>query len=57
MMKTIQHFFYRFLRDDEAPTFFEYGLLVVVIALVVVGAASAFGVSVAQFFNMAAASN
>ncbi|MGI9516734.1 MAG: hypothetical protein ACR2NP_06810 [Pirellulaceae bacterium] len=40
-----------FLRQEDAPTFLEYGLLVIVIALVVVSAAVFFGTSVAQFFT------
>ncbi len=43
-----------FIRKEEAPTFLEYGLLVIVIALVVVSAAVFFGGSVAQFFQNAA---
>lgn len=43
-----------FICDEESPTFVEYGLLVIVIALVVVAAATFFGTGVAQFFQDAA---
>ncbi len=45
------------VRGQEAPTFLEYGLLVIVIALVVVTAAAFFGSSVAQMFQDVAAAN
>ena len=46
-----------FLLGEEAPTFFEYALLVVVIAMVVVLAAVAVGTTFSQFFEDAAKAN
>ena len=40
-----------FFRNEEGPTFIEYALLTVLIALVVVVAATAFGVSVKELFE------
>ena len=40
-----------FVRDEESPTFFEYGLLVIVIALVVVVGAALLGSTVSQMFQ------
>ena len=45
----------RFVREEEAPTMVEYGLLVVVIALVVVVGARALGLAITGWFNTAAA--
>jgi Flp pilus assembly pilin Flp len=44
-----------FIRSEESPTFFEYGLLVIVIALVVVVGATVFGSAIEQMFQGAAA--
>jgi Flp pilus assembly pilin Flp len=41
----------KFIRDEQAPTFLEYGLLIIVIALVVVTAAAYLGSSVTQMFQ------
>ena len=51
----VYHRFATFSRDDSGPTFAEYGLMVIVIALVVVSAASGFGEFVLGLFQSAAA--
>ena len=43
--------FTRFIADEDAPTFFEYGLLIVVIALLVLTAATLLGISVSDMFD------
>jgi Flp pilus assembly pilin Flp len=40
-----------FLSQEDAPTFMEYGLLIIVIALVVVAGATIFGTAVNQLFQ------
>lgn len=44
----------RFLREEDAPTMVEYGLLVAVIALVVVLGATVFGQALSDLFNRVA---
>ena len=43
-----------FLQEESAPTFLEYALLIMVIALVVIGSATAFGLVVAELFERGA---
>ena len=45
-----------FLREEEAPTMFEYALLVAFIALVVVAAATLLGTSISTLFQDTATS-
>ena len=45
----------RFVREEEAPTMVEYGLLVVVIALAVVTGAGALAGAINGWFGQAAA--
>ena len=47
----------RFIREEEAPTMVEYGLLVVVIALVVVATAQTLGTNIANWFTSASSYN
>ena len=49
MMKIGRRLF-DFIDDESGPTFVEYGLLVIVIAMVVVAAASTLGVLTSSFF-------
>ena len=53
-MSKLMQGFDRFVREEDAPTMVEYGLLVVVIALVVLGAARALGLAISGWFNTAA---
>ena len=46
---------YDFRKDESAPTFVEYGFILLVIALVVVVGASEFGQAVLQLFQSAEA--
>ena len=46
-----------FLNQEDSPTFLEYGLLIIVIAMVVVIAAVTVGSTVTQWFQDAAAAN
>ncbi|MHB0960823.1 MAG: Flp family type IVb pilin [Pirellulaceae bacterium] len=46
----------RFLKEEDAPTMVEYGLLVVFIALVVVVGATAFGTNLRNLFQSIATS-
>ena len=41
-------------RDDDGATAVEYGLMVTLIAVVIVGAVAAFGVSVSELFEIPA---
>lgn len=43
-----------FLRQESAPTFLEYALLIIVIAMVVVVSAVSFGTAIAGWFSNAA---
>jgi pilus assembly protein Flp/PilA len=52
-MSRIVKGFNRFFREEDAPTMVEYGLLVVVIALVVVVAAQTLGTNIAGWFSTA----
>jgi Flp pilus assembly pilin Flp len=45
--------FNRFVNEEDAPTMVEYGLLVVVIALVVVVAAQTLGTTISGWFSTA----
>ena len=45
---------WNFVKDEEAPTMVEYGLLVAVIALVVVIGATLFGTKLSTYFSNAA---
>jgi pilus assembly protein Flp/PilA len=45
----------RFVREEDAPTMVEYGLLVVVIALVVVAGATILGTKINTLFGTTAA--
>ena len=56
-MKKFKQGLVAFVYDEEAPTMFEYGLMVLVIALAVVTLAAVLGVSVSQFFQDAASAN
>lgn len=40
----------KFLKDEDAPTMVEYGLLVAVIALIVVAGAAIFGTKLSTLF-------
>ena len=53
-MTTIVNGLRRFLKEEEAPTMVEYGLLVVLIALVVVAGATLLGTAVNGTFTDAA---
>ncbi len=44
----------RFLLDESSPTFLEYGLLMLVIALAVIASAVLFGTAVTDMFQQAA---
>ena len=44
-------FFYRFLFEEDAPTFMEYALLIALIAAIVVGSATVLGDTVGGFFT------
>ncbi len=46
--------FKKFIREEDAPTMVEYGLLVVVIALVVLASAIVLGQNIAGWFDTAA---
>ena len=41
----------RFIQDEDAPTFLEYGLLITLIAAVVIVAVTLFGESVNDLFE------
>jgi Flp pilus assembly pilin Flp len=47
--------FNRFVREEDAPTMVEYGLLVVVIALVVAASAATLGTTISGWFATAGA--
>ena len=47
----------RFFKEEDAPTMVEYGLLVVVIALVVLAAAAALGTGISGWFATAEAAS
>lgn len=47
--------FHRFIQEEDAPTMVEYGLLVVVIALVVAAAAATLGTNIKGWFSAAGA--
>ena len=40
-----------FVKEEDAPTMVEYGLLVAVIALIVVAGAAVFGTKLSTLFN------
>lgn len=41
----------KFVKEEDAPTMVEYGLLVAVIALAVVAGAAVFGTGLSNLFN------
>lgn len=49
-------FFKKFAREEEGATMVEYGLMVALIAVVVMGAAALLGTNVTAMFNSAAGS-
>jgi pilus assembly protein Flp/PilA len=53
-MSKISKGFVRFFREEDAPTMVEYGLLITVIALVVLGTAITLGTNVSGWFGNAA---
>ena len=50
-MEAPKNRFLSFISGEDGPTFLEYGLLIIVIALVVVIGATVFGSAVMQMFE------
>jgi pilus assembly protein Flp/PilA len=46
----------KFIKNEDAPTMVEYGLLIALIAIVVAAAAKVLGTNVSSLFTAAAAS-
>ena len=55
MRKTLVKVVKRFVREEDAPTAVEYGLMVALIAVVVIAGATALGTSTLGVFNAVAA--
>ena len=53
-MTKLKKQFIRFIKEEDAPTMVEYGLLVALIAIIVIGGATALGGAVNGTFNSAA---
>ncbi len=52
-MSRFKNQFIRFIKEEDAPTMVEYGLLVALIAIVVIGGATALGLGINGVFNTA----
>lgn len=50
MMDTLKSWLKAFLKNEDAPTFLEYALLIVLIAFVVIGGVTVFGTAVNELF-------
>lgn len=53
-MKSMMNVVNRFVKEEDAPTMVEYGLLVALIALVVIVGAAALGTAIQNLFSDAA---
>lgn len=53
-MSALREQFKAFIRDDGGPTATEYGLMIAVICVAVIGALSAFGVHMGNLYTMLA---